>query len=70
MAETMHRAGMIPEVELLFYLKVSEIIDIIGGNRNPMYLWKAKARRRLHPKMDRLRFDDFIKGFRMAPRVC
>ena len=68
-AETMHQAGMIPEVDLFFYLKMNEAVQIIEGNRNPMFIWKAKQRKRLMPQMDRLRFDVFVKGFRMGPRV-
>lgn len=68
-ARCMHRKGLLPEVELFFFLKLDEIEAIIGGARNPMFLWKATQRRRLWPTMDRFRFEEFIKGFRMGPRV-
>lgn len=68
-AEDMYSKMLIPEVELFFYLKINEVIQLIEGSANPIFLWKAQQRRRLYGKMDLLKFDEFIKGFRMQPRV-
>lgn len=70
-------APLIPDAELFFFLKTNEALELMRGAergtapclRAPSYLAKAKLRRRLFPQMDALRFDEFIKGFRMAPRV-
>lgn len=63
---------ILPDADLFFYLKTDEAIQLMRDSACPRaatYLAKAKLRRRLYPQMDVLRFDEFIKGFRMAPRV-
>lgn len=77
-AGQMAAKGLIPEADLFFFLKSNEVASMIDetaeGQRQrqqnvAMYVWKAKQRKRLWPKMDVYRFDEFIKGFRMTHRV-
>lgn len=68
-AEEMVSEGLLPEKELLFFLKLNEIQDLLNGSRDPLLVMKAKQRKRLYPKMNKLKFDEFVKGFRMQPRV-
>lgn len=69
-AEDLTREGILPDAGLMFYLKFDEIYRLINGERNAMLLMKARQRKRLYPMMDRLKFDEFVKGFRMHPKVC
>src|SRR5699024_5614018 len=55
--------------DLFFFLKMDEIQRLLKGERNPLLVMKAKQRKRLYPTMNALKFDEFVKGFRMAPRV-
>ena len=68
-AEEAAAEGLLPEAELFFFLKVDEIQRVLSGERNPSLVMKAKQRRRLHPTMNAFKFEEFVKGFRMAPRV-
>jgi len=69
MAEEMVNEGILPEQELLFFLRFNEIYELANGNRDPLLVMKAKQRKRLYPKMNAQKFDEFLKGFRMSPRV-
>lgn len=69
LADSMWQAGYIPEKELFFFLKIDEIHRMLHGDRNPALLMKARQRRKLYPTMNDLKYDEFIKGFRMRPRV-
>lgn len=68
-AEEMVSVGYLPEVDLFFFLKIDEIQRLLRGERNPSLVNKAKQRKRLHPTMNAFKFDEFVRGFRMAPRV-
>ena len=61
--------GILPERDLIFFLKLDEIQRLCANERNPTLIMKAKQRKRLYPKMNAMKFDEFVKGFRMAPRV-
>src|SRR5699024_4240325 len=67
-AEQMVAEGILPEKELFFFLRMDEIKRLTAGDRNPLLVMKAKQRQRLYPQMNALKFDEFIRGFRMAPR--
>lgn len=68
-AKEMVLVSYLPEAELFFFLKINEIQRLLSGERNPSFVNKAKQRRRLHPTMNAYKFDEFVSGFRMAPRV-
>ena len=69
-AQQLVSVGYLPEVDLIFFLKISEIQQLLNGERNPLLILKARWRKRLYPQMNAFKFDEFVKGFRMAPRVC
>ena len=69
-ANEMVQVGYLPEADLMFFLKISEIQRLLSGERNPLLVMKAKQRKRLYPQMNAFKFEEFVKGFRMAPRVC
>ena len=68
-AATMAEEGILPEVDLFFFLKVDEAVRLASGERNPLLIMKAKQRKRLYPQMNSFKFDEFVSGFRMKPRV-
>ena len=68
-AQDLVEDGILPEADLFFYLKPCEIARLSGGERNPLLVMKAKQRKRLYPQMNAFKFDEFPKGFRMAPKV-
>lgn len=69
-AEEMVKVGYLPDVELFFFLKTDEIQRLLKGERNPSFVMKARQRKRLYPTMNAFKFDEFVRGFRMGPRVC
>jgi len=69
LGDEMVAAGLLPKRDLVLFLKVDETQRLITGERNPLLVMKAKQRKRLYSEMNKLKFDEFIKGFRMAPRV-
>lgn len=69
LATEMRQAGLIPDEELMFFMKIDEIDSLLHGKRNPLILIKSKQRRRLYPVMDKYKFDEFVVGFEMLPRV-
>lgn len=68
LARTMHREGLIPSKDTFYYLTPTEIHDLCNGRRDPLLLMKARLRRRVLPKMDKYKFEEFIKGPDMKPR--
>ena len=68
-AEQVVRVGYLPEADLLFFMKPDEIQRMLAGERNPLLVMKAKHRKRLYPQMNSMKFDEFVRGFRMAPKV-
>ena len=69
LSHEMVQAGILPEADLFYYLKLSEIATLTSGDRNSVLVMKAKQRRRLYPKLNSLKYPEFVKGFRMAPKV-
>ena len=67
LADRMHSEGLIPEPELMFLMSSEEIKDYIE-NRNPIIVWKAKQRKRLHTKMNNWKFDEIVSGYDFKPR--
>ena len=68
LSEKMVEEGMLPEADLIFFLKIDETERLLNGEICPSLVMKARQRKRIYPQMDKLIFDEFIKGFRMAPR--
>lgn len=68
LARAMQSEGLIPTADTFFYLTPTEIQDLCNGRRDPLLMMKARLRRRLHPKMDKYKFEEFIKGPDMKPR--
>lgn len=67
LAEKMQKAGLLPDMGLIFYLTHQEIGTILKDpNRNDL-ISKAIRRRRLLPEMRKLQFDEFQWGL-IKPR--
>ena len=61
--------GLIPSVETFFFLCSEEIERLLNGDRDPLILKRARLRQRLYPKMDKYKFEEFIKGPEMKPEM-
>ncbi|GAB6030505.1 hypothetical protein CHUAL_007367 [Chamberlinius hualienensis] len=61
LGKLMSEEGLIPDANLILFLTFDEI-DRILKTRSPLLIQRAKQRMRLHPFMDRLRFEEMIKG--------
>jgi len=59
--------GLIPDQNTIFYLTIDEIEKLFKV-RDPLILSKARLRKRLHPKMDKYKFVEFVKGPKITPR--
>lgn len=71
LARQMVAEGIIPEADLFFFLTVDEIEKLCNGERDALILLKARLRKRILPKMDKYKFEEFVKGPEMKPRnVC
>jgi hypothetical protein len=71
LARQMVAEGIIPEADLFFYLTVDEIEKLCNGERDALILLKARLRKRILPKMDKYKFEEFLKGPEFKPRnVC
>ena len=68
LAKQMVTEGLIPSVDTFFYLTLEEIECLCNGQRDPMLNMKARLRKRIFPKMDKYKFEEFIKGPQMKPR--
>ena len=68
LARKMVEEGLIPEADMFFYLTAEEIQKLCSGERDALILLKARLRKRIYPKMDKYKFDEFIKGPEMRPR--
>ena len=68
LAQQMVTEGLIPSADTLYYLTPNNVEDLCSGNRNPLILSKARHRRRLYPKLDKYKFEEFLKGPEMKPR--
>ncbi|XP_054711334.1 uncharacterized phosphotransferase YvkC-like [Uloborus diversus] len=55
------QAGLLPEGELIFFLTLEEIQDMME-HRTPGLVPKAIRRRRLHPTLNSLQFPEIIEG--------
>ena len=68
LAQTMVREGLIPTADIFFYLLPVEVNDLCNGRRDPILLMNARLRKKLYPKMDKYKFDEFVKGPNMKPQ--
>ncbi|RWS04540.1 Cleft lip and palate transmembrane protein 1-like protein, partial [Dinothrombium tinctorium] len=57
-----YEEGKLPDPELMFYLTYAEIDSLIK-ERNASLVMKAKRRRNMHSKLDKLLFDDIVKDW-------
>ncbi|GIX97214.1 putative phosphoenolpyruvate synthase, partial [Caerostris darwini] len=62
LAKTMVLEGRIPDEDILFYMTVEDIDELIK-TRSPKIISKANHRRRRHPVIDKYIFPELIKGF-------
>jgi hypothetical protein len=60
--------GLIPSVDTFFFLTAEEVESLCNGSRDALILAKVRHRKRLYPKMDKYKFDEFVKGPDMRPR--
>jgi prophage antirepressor-like protein len=67
LAKRMHEEGRIPEEDLLYHLTLYEIEQLFTY-RNPLFIAKAKQRKRAIEKMDKWVFDEVVKGYEFKPR--
>ncbi|CAG2112977.1 unnamed protein product, partial [Medioppia subpectinata] len=68
LSKQMVSEGLIPSAECFFYLTVNEVEALCSGDRDPLILTRVRQRRRLYPRMDKYKFEEFIKGPEMKPR--
>ncbi|CAG2169872.1 unnamed protein product, partial [Oppiella nova] len=68
LANQMVIEGLIPSAETFFYLTAEEVESLCNGSRDPLIFAKVRQRRKLYPKMDKYKFDEFVKGPQMKPR--
>jgi pyruvate,water dikinase len=61
-----YKEGRIPEPDLIFYLKIHELIKLTKF-RDPKIVAKAKQRKRVFPKLDKFFYDEIIIGPQMKP---
>ncbi len=59
--------GRLPEKDLLFYLTIQELQKLVN-ERDSVLVLRAKWRKRLHNKKDKLIFSETVIGPIMAPR--
>ncbi len=67
LAQQMHTEGLIPEIDLIFYMTLDEI-EFYLKTRNPVIVTKAKQRKKLYFKMNDWKFDEIVKGYDFKPR--
>ncbi|CAG2116789.1 unnamed protein product, partial [Medioppia subpectinata] len=68
LAQQMVNEGLIPTVDTFFYLTITEVEALCNGQRDPLIFSRVRQRRRLYPRMDKYKFEEFIKGPEMRPR--
>ncbi|CAG2105451.1 unnamed protein product, partial [Medioppia subpectinata] len=68
LAQEMTKEGLIPSVDTFFYLTITEVEALCNGQRDPLIFSRVRQRRRLYPRMDKYKFEEFIKGPEMKPR--
>ncbi|RWS16195.1 Cleft lip and palate transmembrane protein 1-like protein [Dinothrombium tinctorium] len=61
-----YEEGKLPDPELMFYLTYAEVDSLIK-ERNPLLVAKAKRRRNMQSKLDRLLFKDIVKEWEVEP---
>lgn len=67
LAEKMQKAGLLPDMGLIFYLTHQEIGTILNDRSRNDLIGKAIRRRRLLPGLKKLQFDEFQWGL-IKPR--
>ena len=68
LAKTLVNEGMIPDVNTMFFLTIEEIERLCNRERDPLIHMRARLRKRVYPKMNKYKFEEFIKGPEMKPR--
>lgn len=68
LAEKMQAEGLLPDMDLIFYLSHQEIGVILNDRSRSDLIGKAIRRRRLFPEWKKLRFDEFHWGV-IKPQV-
>ena len=68
LAKIMVNEGLIPDIDTLFYLTIEEVERLCDGERDPLIHMRARLRKRVYPKMNKFKFEEFIKGPEMKPR--
>ena len=68
LAKSMVNDGLIPDVDTLFFLTIEEIERLCNGERDPLIHMRARLRKKVYPKMNKYKFEEFIKGPEMKPR--
>ncbi|KAG8194954.1 hypothetical protein JTE90_021415 [Oedothorax gibbosus] len=61
LAHMMVEEGRIPEPDLLFFMRIEEIKELLV-NRSPRIIARANHRRRRHPILDKYIFEEISKG--------
>ncbi len=67
LAKLMVSEGRLPETDLLFHLTFDEIETLIN-ERDPMLVVRARMRKRLHERKDKLKFSETSIGPNIKPR--
>ncbi|CAG2178191.1 unnamed protein product, partial [Oppiella nova] len=68
LSKQMVKEGLLPTADSFFYLTTNEVEALCNGDRDPLILARVRHRKRLYPKMDKYKFEEFIKGPEMIPR--
>ena len=68
LAKKMVDEGLIPTADTFFYLTIEEVERLCNGERDPLIHMRARLRKRVYPKMNKYKFEEFIKGPEMKPR--
>ncbi|XP_054166949.1 putative phosphoenolpyruvate synthase [Oppia nitens] len=68
LSKQMVSEGLIPSADSFYYLTIDEVLALCNGERDPLILQKMRHRKRLYPKMDKYKFEEFSKGPEMKPK--
>ncbi|XP_054166948.1 prodigiosin synthesizing transferase PigC-like [Oppia nitens] len=68
LAKQMVADGLLPSIDSFFYLTSEEVYNLCNGSRDPLIMTRLRHRKRLYQKMNKYKFDEFVKGPEMIPR--
>ncbi|XP_054166988.1 prodigiosin synthesizing transferase PigC-like [Oppia nitens] len=68
LAKQMVADGLLPSTDSFFYLTSEEVYNLCNGSRDPLIMTRLRHRKRLYQKMNKYKFDEFVKGPEMIPR--